>query len=83
MNHIKADYFVDITDVVCPITYVKVKATIEEIDEGKILEVRLNEGEALLNVPRSLKEDGHKILSVENNNDRTYTIYIQKGSVDK
>ena len=51
---------VDITDVVCPVTFVKAKVALEELDDGDILEIRLNDGEPVQNVPRSLKEEGHK-----------------------
>ena len=43
MAEIKADEFVDITDVNCPVTFVKAKVAIEEIDEGhKVLKLEDN-----------------------------------------
>ena len=47
---------VDITDKVCPLTFVKAKVTIEELEDGEILAVRMNDGEPVQNVPRSMKE---------------------------
>ena len=76
-----ADEFLDITDVVCPMTFVKTKVALEELDDGKILEVRLQEGEPIQNVPRSLKDDGHKILELANNDDGTFTIWVEKGGL--
>ena len=73
-----ADDYVDITDVVCPITFVKVKVALEELEEGQILEVRMNEGEPIQNVPRSLKDEGHQVIQVLNNEDGTFTILIKK-----
>ncbi len=58
-------YFLDITDFVCPMTFVRTKLLIESMPVGAVAEVRLNGGEPLLNVPRSLKEHGHEILSLE------------------
>lgn len=69
---------VDITDVNCPITFVKTKVALEELDDGDILEVRLNDGEPVQNVPRSLKEEGHKILELTQNDDGTYRLIVQK-----
>lgn len=69
---------VDITDKVCPLTFVKAKVAIEELDDGDILAVRMNDGEPVQNVPRSFKEDGHKILKLVDNEDETYTLYVQK-----
>jgi tRNA 2-thiouridine synthesizing protein A len=82
MDAIKADDFVDITDVVCPITFVKAKVAIEELDDGQILEVRMNEGEPIQNVPRSFKDEGHKVLNVINNDDGTFTVFVQKAGLE-
>lgn len=71
--------YLDITDVVCPMTFVKVKVALDEIDEGELLEVKMNDGEPIQNVPRSLKSEGHKILSVDNNGDSTYNLIVEKG----
>ncbi|ALG70266.1 sulfurtransferase TusA family protein [Azospirillum thiophilum] len=59
------DLFLDITSQVCPLTFVKTKLMVERMDAGQTLEVRLNAGEPLENVPRSLSELGHSILSVQ------------------
>jgi TusA-related sulfurtransferase len=58
------DYFIDITCDFCPITFVKTKLMIEKIRSGDRLEVRLRGGEPLRNVPRSVTELGHLLLSV-------------------
>ena len=34
MAEIKADETVDITDKVCPLTFVKAKVTLDELDDG-------------------------------------------------
>ena len=69
---------VDITDVVCPVTFVKAKIALEELDDGDILSIKLNDGEPVQNVPRSIKEEGHKVLSLTENGDGTYTLIVQK-----
>ena len=69
---------VDITDKVCPLTFVKAKVAIEELDDGEVLAIRMNDGEPVQNVPRSMKEEGHKILKLEDNEDGTYTLYVRK-----
>ena len=78
MSEIKFDDTVDITDVVCPVTFVKAKVALEELDEGQILSIRMNDGEPVQNVPRSNKEDGHQILKLDDNEDGTYTLYVKK-----
>ena len=75
---IQADEKVDITDVVCPVTFVKTKVALEELDDGQILQVHLNDGEPVQNVPRSVKEEGHQILKLFTNDDGTYELFIRK-----
>ncbi|NJD03538.1 MAG: sulfurtransferase TusA family protein [Ruminiclostridium sp.] len=78
MENIKADAFIDITGMVCPMTFVKAKVSIEELEDGQVLEVRMNDGEPIMNVPRSFKEEGHKVLDVINNSDGTFTVFVEK-----
>ena len=75
---IEVDDTVDVTDVVCPVTFVKAKVAIEELDDGQILAVHLNDGEPVQNVPRSLKDEGHQILKLIYNNDGTYDLIVKK-----
>ena len=77
-NEIQFDDEVDITDKVCPMTFVKAKVAIDELDDGEILAIRMNEGEPVQNVPRSMKEEGHQILKLTDNEDGTYTLYVKK-----
>ena len=69
---------VDITDVVCPVTFVKTKVALEELEDGQILQVHLNDGEPVQNVPRSVKDEGHQILKLVDNEDGTYELFIKK-----
>ena len=78
MADYKIDDTVDITDVVCPVTFVKAKVALEELDDGQILAVRMNNGEPVQNVPRSIKEEGHQILKLTDNGDDTFTLIVRK-----
>ncbi|MBP0961496.1 MAG: sulfurtransferase TusA family protein [Oscillospiraceae bacterium] len=69
---------IDITDVNCPITFVKAKIALEELDDGDILSIKLNDGEPVQNVPKSIKEEGHKVLSLSDNGDGTFELIVQK-----
>ena len=69
---------IDITDVNCPITFVKVKIALEELDDGDILSIKLNDGEPVQNVPKSIKEEGHKVLNLTDNGDGTFELIVQK-----
>lgn len=74
---------VDITDVVCPVTFVKAKVALEELDDGEILSIRLNDGEPVQNVPRSIKEEGHQILKLIDNGDGTYNLIVRKAEEEE
>ena len=78
MADIKIDDTVDITDVVCPVTFVKAKVALEELEDGEVLAVKMNDGEPVQNVPRSIKEEGHQILKLNTNEDGTYTLIVKK-----
>jgi len=69
---------VDLHGVVCPLNFVKTKLALEELEPGELLEVILDEGSAMLNVPRSLKEEGHRIVKVEPLGE-TFRVVIEKG----
>jgi len=58
------DYIIDITSDLCPITFVKTKLIIEKMSSGDRLEIRLKGHEPLNNVPHSIRELGHLLLSV-------------------
>ncbi|MDH4086656.1 MAG: sulfurtransferase TusA family protein [Nitrospira sp.] len=55
----------DLRGVACPMNYVKTKLKLEMMDAGETLEVWLDAGEPIKNVPMSLKNDGHKVLIQE------------------
>ena len=75
---IRIDDTVDITDKVCPLTFVKAKVAIDELEDGEVIAIRMNDGEPVQNVPRSIKEEGHQILKLDNNEDGTYNLIVKK-----
>lgn len=60
---IKPDHEVDIRGDVCPYTFVKSKLKIESILSGEVLRVVTDHEPATKNVPRSMENEGHEILS--------------------
>jgi TusA-related sulfurtransferase len=55
----------DLRGVICPLNFVKAKIALEPLAEGDTLEILLDDGEPVRNVPRSLREDGDEIVSLE------------------
>lgn len=72
------DNYLDLRGEVCPFNFVKTKLTLEEMEPGQILEVLLDSGEPIQNVPRSVKNDGHKIIKVEKMEDGAFKVLIEK-----
>jgi sulfite reductase (ferredoxin) len=60
----KSLYKIDLLGVKCPFNYVKTKLKLESMAPGDSLEVLLDQGEPEKNVPRSVQNDGHKVLSM-------------------
>ena len=75
---IRIDDTVDITDKVCPLTFVKAKVAIDELEDGEVIAIRMNDGEPVQNVPSSIKEEGHQVLKLVNNEDGTYNLIVKK-----
>ena len=59
---------IDLLGVKCPFNYVKTKIKLETMESGSMLEVLLDDGEPAENVPRSVQNDGHKLVSLEKEN---------------
>ena len=71
------NYFLDITKDQCPMTFVKVKVKLAKLMPGDRLEVLLTGDEPLRNVPRSAREQGYKVISVQPN-EEFHKIVIEK-----
>jgi len=77
MTEHKIDSRIDITKEICPMTFVKTKLKLETMSIGEVLEVTLREGEPLINVPKSVEQDGHKILDLHQEGD-IYKLVIER-----
>ena len=53
----------DLTGVLCPLTWVRTRLALERMAPGERLEVRLDPGEPLESVPRSAREEGHRVTA--------------------
>ncbi|MEQ9619219.1 MAG: sulfurtransferase TusA family protein [Deltaproteobacteria bacterium] len=73
----KIDNQIDITQEICPMTFVKTKLKLETMSSGQVLEVTLREGEPLTNVPKSVIAEGHKILDIRQEGD-FYKLFIER-----
>ncbi|MHC4790280.1 MAG: sulfurtransferase TusA family protein [Planctomycetota bacterium] len=57
---------IDLRGVACPLNFVKAKLELEKVAIGENLEVLLDEGEPMRNVPESFAEQGQEVIEVKN-----------------
>lgn len=77
MEKLKPDQSIDITGEICPMTFVKTKLKLENMEKGQVLEVTLREGEPLSNLPKSVEQEGHRVLDIHKD-DPFYKILIER-----
>lgn len=68
---------IDLRGVCCPTNFIKAKLALEMADSGDVLEFYLDEGEPVQNVPRSLKDEGNKLLGLKKVDDY-YVLTVEK-----
>ena len=68
----------DLKGVACPFNYVQAKVRLETMDIGQLLEITIDDGEPIENVPKSLTNDGHKITDTKKVGQH-YRLVIRKG----
>ncbi|HBU07606.1 MAG TPA: hypothetical protein DEA99_00005, partial [Candidatus Omnitrophica bacterium] len=67
----------DLKGIRCPMNYVQAKLYLENIKIGDIVEICLDEGEPIQNVPVSLKNDGQEILGIKRT-ENYYKVRVKK-----
>ena len=61
---IRIDAELNLRGVHCPYNYVRTKLKLEEMKVGEILAVTVDAGEPARNVPRSVADDGHRVIEM-------------------
>jgi TusA-related sulfurtransferase len=69
---------IDLRGVSCPTNFVKAKLALEDLDDGAVARILLDDGEPVKNVPRSLKADGHKLLGLTQTDEGHYILELVK-----
>ncbi len=77
-EEVKVKIRLDLSGVACPMNFVKTKLQLEEMDPGQILEVVIDEGEPMKNVPKSVQGEGHKVLELTRTPNGHYKLVIEK-----
>ena len=69
----------DITNEVCPMTFVRTRLALDRLQPGDELRVRLRGDEPRRNVPRTAAQQGHAVLSVDDADDGDTVVVIRRG----
>ncbi len=76
---VQPDAELDLRGVICPYNFVKTKLKLEMMEQGQILSVMLDAGDPIRNVPQSVRNEGHTVLSQEPV-DQSYRVIIRRRS---
>ena len=71
------DRFKNYRGVACPMNFIKTKIDLAPMKSGEILEILLDDGEPIDNVPKSVASEGHKILE-QTKIDNHWSVVIEK-----
>lgn len=82
-DDIKVDKTIDIRGQVCPYTFVRSKLAIEKMNVGEVLEIILDHKAAVENVPKSMENEGQKVLVVEQTGEKEWRIVVRKDKEKK
>ncbi|MEW6490239.1 MAG: sulfurtransferase TusA family protein [Thermodesulfobacteriota bacterium] len=55
----------DITGDVCPMTLVRVRMALDKVAPGGVLRIKMAAGEPVASIPRTLRDEGHELVSLE------------------
>jgi len=73
----RARSVLDLRGVACPMNFVKTKVELSRLPAGAVLEIWLDDGEPIENVPGSVREEGHAILEQKKVEDH-WSVVIEK-----
>ncbi|MCX5962711.1 MAG: sulfurtransferase TusA family protein [Cyanobacteria bacterium] len=76
LDTIPADASLNLRGTPCPINFVRTKLKLETMAPGQILEVWLDDGEPIEQVPDSLRMEGYIIQSIDENRDDRSTYFV-------
>ncbi|MDH4318116.1 MAG: sulfurtransferase TusA family protein [Desulfobulbaceae bacterium] len=77
-GQVAVDLTLDIKGEVCPYTFVKTKLAMESLSAGQVLKIILDHDPASVNVPKSLRGEGHEVLEVSKDESGDWVIIARK-----
>ena len=77
MAEIKPTKTLDVRGKICPYPDMDTMTTLKKMEKGEILEVLLDYPLSVERIPRNLKKQKHKLLSVEKLDGPNHRLYIE------
>jgi tRNA 2-thiouridine synthesizing protein A len=78
VNILSADKALDLRGTRCPINFVKTKLKLDKLEKGELLEIFLDDGDPIKNVPRSVEAEGHEVIHRKRLTDGSYSVLVRK-----
>ena len=75
---LEPDDRLDLTGVPCPSNFTRALLRLEVMDEGEVLELTVDDGEPIDNVPPNLEEDGHEVIHKERLGESSWRLLVRK-----
>lgn len=77
MDNVNANEILNLKGVPCPQNSARALLKLASMDVGEILEIIVDDGEPIENVPPSLEEDGHKIIKRRKTDDGLWHLLVK------
>lgn len=78
MQEQKADESIDLRGIFCPMNFVQSKLRLEDLELGSVLEIIVDDEEAVIHVPKTFEMQGQGVVSVSKLSDGAYRLLIRK-----
>jgi TusA-related sulfurtransferase len=80
-----ADACIDLRGTPCPLNFVRTKMRLEKLEPGSLLEVWLDSGEPIEQVPESLTMEGYSVERIEereidSSDHRCYAVQVRRAA---
>ena len=72
------DEVLDLTGIKCPVNSSKALIRLEAMEEGEFLELIIDDGPPRENVPVTLTQEGHTVVSIRRSRDQ-WVLLIRRG----
>ena len=77
-DDIKPDKTIDLKGQICPYTFVRSKLAVEKMQIGETIEIILDHKPAVENVPKSMENEGQKVLRIDQTGEKEWHLFIRK-----